>query len=105
LDITTGAVISKCWPRHRAIEFRKFLDQIYRAVPADLMVHLVLDNFATHKTKEIRAWFLQHPRYHLPSVGAKTMSGLQLLTAIMEGTLPAPPILRVMDFRITQVKR
>ena len=65
LDITTGAVIGKCWPRHRAIEFRKFLDQIDRAVPADLTVHLVLDNEATHKTKEIRAWFLRHPRYHL----------------------------------------
>src|SRR6201998_450678 len=65
LDIATGSVIGKCWPRHRAIEFRKFLKQIDRAVPADLTVHLVLDNYATHKTKEIRAWFLRHPRYHL----------------------------------------
>jgi len=65
LDIATGSVIGKCWPRHRAIEFRKFLNQIDRAVPADLAVHLVLDNYATHKTKEIRAWFLRHPRYHL----------------------------------------
>src|SRR5277367_927060 len=65
LDITTGAVIGKCWPRHRAIEFRKFLEQIDRVVPADLAVHLVLDNYATHKTKEIRAWFVRHPRYHL----------------------------------------
>lgn len=65
LDITTGVVIGKCWPRHRAIEFGKFLGQIDRAVPADLTVHLVLDNYATHKTKEIRAWFLRHPRYKL----------------------------------------
>ena len=65
LDIATGAVIGKCWPRHRAIEFRKFLNQIDRAVPAELTVHLVLDNYATHKTKEIRTWFLRHPRYHL----------------------------------------
>src|ERR1700722_5671220 len=65
LDIATGSVIGKCWPRHRAIEFRKFLNQIDRAVPADLIVHLVLDNYATHKTKEIRTWFLRHPRYHL----------------------------------------
>jgi DDE superfamily endonuclease len=64
LDIATGSVIGKCWPRHRAIEFRKFLNQIDRAVPADLTVHLVLDNYATHKTKEIRAWFLRYPRYH-----------------------------------------
>jgi transposase len=65
LDIATGSVIGKCWPRHRAIEFRKFLKQIDRAVRADLTVHLVLDNYATHKTKEIRTWFLRHPRYHL----------------------------------------
>ena len=65
LDIATGSLIGKCWPRHRAIEFRKFLHQIDRAVPADLTFHLVLDNYATHKTKEIRAWFLRHPRYHL----------------------------------------
>jgi transposase len=65
LDIATGSVIGKCWPRHRAIEFRKFLKQIDRAVPAELAVHLVLDNYATHKTKEIQAWFLRHPRYHL----------------------------------------
>ena len=65
LDIATGSVIGKCWPRHRAIEFRKFLEQIDHAVPADLTVHLILDNYATHKTKDIRAWFLRHPRYHL----------------------------------------
>jgi len=65
LDIATGSVIGKCWPRHRAIEFRKFLNQIDRAVPAELTVHLVLDNYATYKTKEIRTWFLRHPRYHL----------------------------------------
>ena len=65
LDIATGSVIGKCWPRHRAIEFRKFLAHIDRAVPADLTVHLILDNYATHKTKDIRAWFLRHPRYQL----------------------------------------
>ena len=43
----------------------QILDQIDRAVPRDLTVHLVLDNYATHKTKEIRAWFLRHPRYQL----------------------------------------
>jgi transposase len=47
------------------LEFRKFFDQIDRAIPADLTVHLVLDNYATHKTKEIQARFLRHPRYHL----------------------------------------
>jgi transposase len=65
LSATVASEAGKCWPRHRAIEFRKFSKQIDRAVPADLTVHLVLDNYATHKTKEIRAWFLRHPRYHL----------------------------------------
>jgi DDE superfamily endonuclease len=51
LDIATGSLIGKCWPRHRAIEFRKFLNQIDRAVPADRSVHLVLDNYATHKMR------------------------------------------------------
>ena len=65
LDIATGSVIGKYWPRHRPIEFRKFLNQIDRAVPAHFTVYLVLDNYATHKTKEIRTWFLRHPRYQL----------------------------------------
>src|SRR3974390_314341 len=65
LDIATGSVIGRCWPHHSAIEFRKFRNHIDRAVPANLTVHLVLDNYATHKTKEIRTWFLRHPRYHL----------------------------------------
>lgn len=50
LDIATGRVIGKCYPRHRAMEFRKFLDEIEANVPADLDVHLVMDNYATHKT-------------------------------------------------------
>jgi len=49
-DIATGRVIGKCYGRHRAKEFRKFLDQIEAAVPGDLDVHLVMDNYATHKT-------------------------------------------------------
>jgi transposase len=65
LEIATGSVIGKCWPRHRALEFRKFLQHIDRALPADLAVHLVVDNYATHKPKEIRQWFLRHPRYTL----------------------------------------
>src|ERR1700687_3582536 len=65
LDIATGSVIGKCWPRHRAIEFRKFLKQIDRAVPAELTVHLVLDNHAPHKAKEIQGLFLGQPRFPL----------------------------------------
>jgi transposase len=65
LDIATGRVIGKCYARHRAIEFRKFLDAIEAAVPADLDVHLVIDNYATHKAPLIRNWFNRRPRWHV----------------------------------------
>jgi transposase len=65
LDITTGAVISALHQRHRAIEFKKFLQTIDRAVPADLDVHLVLDNSSTHKTPAIQRWLAKHPRFVL----------------------------------------
>jgi transposase len=65
LDAATGRVIGKCYPRHRATEFRKFLDEIEKNVPADLDVHLVLDNYATHKTPIIRDWLAKRPRFQL----------------------------------------
>jgi transposase len=65
LDVATGKVIGHCFPRHRASEFRKFLDEIEAAVPPDLDVHLVMDNYATHKTPMIRAWFAKRPRWHV----------------------------------------
>jgi transposase len=65
LDIATGAVIGKCYARHRAREFRKFLDEIEAAVPPDLDVHLVMDNYATHKTPLIRNWLTKRPRWHV----------------------------------------
>ena len=65
LDVATGRVIGQCFPRHRAVEFRKFLDEIEANVPADLDVHLVMDNYATHKTPLIRAWFAKRPRWHV----------------------------------------
>jgi transposase len=65
LDIATGKVIGKCYGRHRAAEFRKFLDEIEAAVPRDLDVHLVMDNYATHKTPLIRKWLARRPRWHV----------------------------------------
>jgi transposase len=58
-------VIGKCYPRHRATEFRKFLDEIEARVPKDLDVHLVMDNYATHKTPLIRTWLAKRPRWHV----------------------------------------
>jgi transposase len=65
LDVKTGEVIGECHRRHRAQEFRKFLETIDRQVPAALAVHLVLDNSSTHKTPSIRRWLARRPRYHL----------------------------------------
>ena len=65
LDVATGNVIGSLHRRHRAIEFRAFLDDIDAAVPKDLDVHLVLDNYATHKTAAIQRWLAKRPRYHL----------------------------------------
>lgn len=65
LDIATGTVIGKCYTRHRAREFRKFLDEIEAAVPNNLDVHLVMDNYATHKTPLIRSWLAKRPRWHV----------------------------------------
>lgn len=65
LNVKTGEVIGKCQPRHRAVEFRKFLDQIDAAVPPELDVHLILDNYGTHKAPTIHRWLAKRPRYSL----------------------------------------
>jgi transposase len=65
LDLTTGKVIGRLHSRHRAIEFKQFLQTIDREVPDDLAVHLVLDNSSTHKTPAIQRWLAAHPRFVL----------------------------------------
>ncbi len=65
LDIATGKVIGQCFPRHRAGEFRKFLNRIEANVPDDLDIHIVMDNYATHKTPAIRKWFAKRPHWHV----------------------------------------
>lgn len=65
LDIATGSVLGKCYRHHRSVEFLDFLKRIDAAVPVDLDVHLVLDNYGTHKTALIRRWLLKRQRYHL----------------------------------------
>jgi transposase len=65
LDAKTGKVIGKCYRRHRATEFLKFLRVIDESVPSNLDVHLILDNYATHKTPAVRRWLARHPRFHV----------------------------------------
>jgi transposase len=65
LDVATGKVLGKCYRRHRSVEFLDFLKRIDAAVPAELNIHLVLDNYGTHKTALVRQWLQKRPRYHL----------------------------------------
>ena len=65
LEMASGKVIGECHRRHRAIKFRRFLDTVEAATPAALDVHLILDNYGTHKTSLIQRWLVRHPRYHL----------------------------------------
>ena len=64
LDVLTGTVIGQCLPKHRHEEFLKFLATIDREVPGDLEVHLILDNYATHKHAKVKEWVKKHPRFH-----------------------------------------
>ena len=65
LDVLTGKVIGQCLPRHRHTEFLKFLKTINAEVLAGLEIHLVLDNYSTHKHAKVKAWLARHPRFHL----------------------------------------
>ena len=65
LDIVTGKVIGQCHRQHRHQEFLSFLKRIDREVPAEMEIHLVMDNHATHKTPKVTEWFKKRPRYHL----------------------------------------
>lgn len=64
IDMHEGKVISECMPRHRHQEWIKFLNKIDRETPSDLALHLILDNYATHKHPAVKAWLKRHPRFH-----------------------------------------
>ena len=85
LDIATGRVIGRCYPRHRAAEFRKFLDEIEANVPDDLDIHLVMDNYATHKTPMIRNWLAKRSRWHvhLTPTGASWINQVERFFALL----------------------
>lgn len=65
LDVASGITISSCYRRHRHQEFLRFLNLIEESVPADLDIHLVMDNYATHKVAKVKAWLARHPRFHV----------------------------------------
>jgi transposase len=65
LNVLTGVVVGQCLPRHRHEEFLKFLRTIDKQTPQGLDIHLILDNYATHKHANVRAWLAKHPRFRL----------------------------------------
>src|SRR5438874_8753041 len=65
LDIKTGAIFAQCKRRHRHQEFLAFLKDLEANVPSELAVHLILDNYGTHKHHKVKAWLARHPRFHL----------------------------------------
>jgi len=65
LDVKAGTIIGKCMARHRASEFRRFLDEVEKNMPDGLEIHVVMDNASSHKTKLIRDWFAKRPRWHV----------------------------------------
>jgi transposase len=65
LDVATGEVMGECHRRHRSLEFRRFLKHIDEAVPTELDVHLILDNYATHKTPAVQRWLARRSRFHV----------------------------------------
>jgi hypothetical protein len=65
LDVKAGTVIGQCMLRHRAAEFIRFLRLIDRQTPAELDLHLILDNYAAHKTAAVKRWLARHPRFHI----------------------------------------
>jgi transposase len=85
LDVAAGTVIGKCFKRHRASEFRKFLDHVEANVPADLEIHIVMDNAATHKTKPIRDWFAKRPRWqvHFTPTSASWLNQVERFFALL----------------------
>lgn len=81
MDVASGVTISSCYRRHRHREFLRFLEDMDASLPAGFDVHLVMDNYGTHKVKKVRTWLLRHPRYrvHFTPTGASWLNLVERL--------------------------
>lgn len=79
LDVLAGKVIGKCMQRHRHQEFIRFLNTIEAAIPAGKMIHVILDNYATHKAPKVREWLTRHPRFvfHFTPTSASWLNAVE----------------------------
>jgi transposase/transposase-like protein len=89
LNVATGEVIGECHQRHRAKEFVAFLNRIDGQVPRDLAVHVVLDNYATHKTPAVKRWLAKHPRFsfHFTPTGSSWLNQVERWFALISGRM------------------
>ena len=81
LDVATGTVLHDCMPRHRHQEFLRFLRKIDQSVPAELDIHVILDNYGTHKHEKVKRWLERHPRvhFHFVPTSASWLNRVELL--------------------------
>ena len=86
LDMATGHVIHDCMPRHRHQEFLKFMKTVERSVEPDLDIHVILDNYATHKHENVRKWLAKNPRvhFHFTPTGASWSNMVERLFAELD---------------------
>jgi len=89
LNVASGEVIGECHTRHRAKEFISFLNRIDTEVPEELAIHVVLDNYATHKTPAVKRWLKKHPRYsfHFTPTGSSWLNQVERFFALITGRL------------------
>jgi hypothetical protein len=95
LNVKTGEVIGECLPKHRAREFIAFLKTIDRTIAKSRKVHLVLDNYATHKTAEVNAWLDKHPRFKLHFTPTSAVVAQSGRAAVRRDHAPAHPARRL----------
>jgi transposase len=105
LDIATGEVIGEVHRRHRSSEFVRFLRTIEASVPSYLEVHLVMDNYGTHKTPSIKAWFARHPRFHVhfTPTSASWLNQVERLPRSLKNTFDAVRIGRHVNSKTRSV--
>jgi len=79
LNVLDGSVIGRCMQRHRHEEFIRFLNAIERQIPAEMLIHAMLDNYATHKHPKVRAWLERHPRwtFHFTPTSASWLNAVE----------------------------
>jgi hypothetical protein len=111
LDILEGKAIGRCMQRHRHQEFIRFLNAVERQIPANKAVHVVLDNYATHKHPEVRGWLARHPRvtFHFTPTSCSWANAVEgCVSRLLQGAARQPcarVLLKVVDSLIGSVRR